>query len=344
MLRVLEGCNEIREPGVKRARRVSHPGTHRDSQTTMETQDRTSRICPIIVLGAERSGTSVVMEMVHRWGAYAGAPEDLTQADAHNPRGYWEYTALWEFLVTLGDLDKGASWWDASFQAHVRERLSIPPYKDKALRLVAAMETTGRPWVWKDPALSFYLPFWGEIWGEDAAYVITVRNPYDIARSWQQFVVPPQLEGSVCLIAGNLLRWQYMTLLILEHTERTDRKIYIPYEGLMQEPTQQAHRLYAFLNRSCATQDADVMRISQMAETVDPNLWHNQSQRPFSQAEEATGAQVELYQFLKGKVRNPLDTFDRLKYPMPPGWREFVENEEALVRAHVPPADAANGV
>ena len=25
---------------------------------------------PIIVLGAERSGTSVVTEMVHRWGAY----------------------------------------------------------------------------------------------------------------------------------------------------------------------------------------------------------------------------------------------------------------------------------
>ncbi len=27
---------------------------------------------PIIVLGVERSGTSVVAEMLHRWGAYAG--------------------------------------------------------------------------------------------------------------------------------------------------------------------------------------------------------------------------------------------------------------------------------
>ena len=32
---------------------------------------------PIIVLGAERSGTSVVVEMVYRWGAYAGPSEKL---------------------------------------------------------------------------------------------------------------------------------------------------------------------------------------------------------------------------------------------------------------------------
>jgi len=30
---------------------------------------------PIIVLGVERSGTSVVAEMIHRWGAYAGDQE-----------------------------------------------------------------------------------------------------------------------------------------------------------------------------------------------------------------------------------------------------------------------------
>ena len=52
---------------------------------------------PIIVLGAERSGTSVVSEMVHRWGAYAGPSEKLHKADAHAPRGYWEFLPL-EFL------------------------------------------------------------------------------------------------------------------------------------------------------------------------------------------------------------------------------------------------------
>ena len=37
---------------------------------------------PIIVVGAERSGTSVVAEMVYRWGAYAGPSEKLHKADA----------------------------------------------------------------------------------------------------------------------------------------------------------------------------------------------------------------------------------------------------------------------
>ena len=33
----------------------------------------------IIVLGVERSGTSVVAEMVHKWGAYAGSFRKVTQ-------------------------------------------------------------------------------------------------------------------------------------------------------------------------------------------------------------------------------------------------------------------------
>ena len=35
---------------------------------------------PIIVLGVERSGTSVVAEMVHRWGAYAGPSREVAQS------------------------------------------------------------------------------------------------------------------------------------------------------------------------------------------------------------------------------------------------------------------------
>jgi hypothetical protein len=289
--------------------------------------------CPIIVLGAERSGTSVVTQMVHRWGAYAGEPGELTQADTRNPEGYWEYTAIWDFLVGLGDLKEGASWWDATFQARVREKLSIPSHRAKALGLVGAMEKAGKPWVWKDPALSFFLPFWKEIWGS-AVYIILVRNPYDVARSWQQFVLPPQLAGSVSLVAGNLLRWQYITLLILEHTEEIESKIFVSYEELVQDPRQQAGRLCAFLDRHCEVEASGETQIARMAEAVDPKLWHNQSQRPFSQVREATDAQKALYGFIERKIKDPLEKFERARYPMPPGWREFVKNKEALVRAH----------
>jgi hypothetical protein len=294
---------------------------------------------PIIVLGVERSGTSVVAEMVHGWGAYAGESEKLTEANELNPQGYWEYKPLWDFLVELGDFSTGASWWDVSFQERIKEKLSTPSYRESALALVADMEKAGKPWVWKDPALSFFLPFWKAIWG-DAAYIITVRNPSDTARSWEQFVMPPKLAGSVSLITGNLLRWQYMMSLILAHTEETERKIFIPYEELMQEPRKQADRLYAFLNQNVLNQNncdaivPNAARIEIMAERVNPALWHNRNQTPFTQIQEATNEQKALYQFVKSKVESPLKKFERTKYPMPPGWIELMKNQEALIRAY----------
>jgi len=141
----------------------------------------------------------------------------------------------------------------------------------------------------------------------------------------------------------DLLRWQYMMLLILEHTEEAERKIFTPYEGLVQEPWKQAKRLCAFLNRNSEVKVSDDTRIEVMAEAVNPKLWHNRSQIPFSQVHEATNEQKALYQFLERKVEEPLKKFEIAKYPMPPGWREFVKNREALIRVHSPAKGSANG-
>ena len=130
---------------------------------------------PIIVLGVERSGTSVVAEMVHRWGAYAGPSEKLHKTDAHAPRGYWEFLPLWDLLAELGDFDAGATWWDRDFQQQIEKKAADPASRKKAIELMAEM-SKGGPWFWKDPALSHFLPFWKRIW-TDAIYIITVRNP-----------------------------------------------------------------------------------------------------------------------------------------------------------------------
>jgi hypothetical protein len=44
----------------------------------------------IIVSGMYRSGTSLVTELIHRWGAYAGREEDIFQDEY----GYMEHFAL----------------------------------------------------------------------------------------------------------------------------------------------------------------------------------------------------------------------------------------------------------
>ena len=95
---------------------------------------------PIIVLGVERSGTSVVAEMLHRWGAYVGPSEKLHKADVHAPRGYWEYEPLWDLLAELGDFDTGATWWDHGFQQRIENKAADPVYRKKATELMAEMQ------------------------------------------------------------------------------------------------------------------------------------------------------------------------------------------------------------
>ena len=189
---------------------------------------------PIIVLGAERSGTSVVAEMICRWGAYAGEPEKLHAADERAPRGYWEYLPLWEFLAELGEFSSGATWWDSDFQKPVENKASDPRYKKKALELLGEMHADSQPWFWKDPALCHFLSFWKQLW-DDPVYVIAVRHPLDTAVSWQRFIMPPELEDSVSFVPMNLLRWQHITIQILEHTNETTHRLYIAYEEIIRD-------------------------------------------------------------------------------------------------------------
>jgi hypothetical protein len=295
--------------------------------------ESTTRNTPtrIIVLGTERSGTSLVTEMVHRWGAYAGEPDQLTAANEHNPQGQWEYKPLWDFLVEVGDFAKGVTWWDAAFEAHITAKLQRPALRGKARTLMAAMECAGRPWVWKDPALCHFLPFWKPIWG-DVAYVITVRHPHDVARSWQCYAVPAHMRESVNLVTCNLLRWQHMMLMVLRATDDVDRKLFVEYEALHRQPLVEARRLAAFLDEHSQSASTNKQTLLDMAQVVNPALWRYKGNRPLAEHAEATAAQRALYDFLRRKVRDPAAEFVD-DFPMPPGWWEFVYNAEAVVRS-----------
>ena len=282
---------------------------------------------PIIVLGVERSGTSVVAEMVHKWGAYAGPLEKLHKADAHAPRGYWEYEPLWDLLAELGDFDAGGTWWDSNFQRRMAEKAADPVYKQKATALMAEMHK-GDPWFWKDPALSHFLPFWKQIWG-DAVYIITVRNPFDTAVSWQKFIMPPNVGTRVSFIAMNLLRWQHMMTLILQHTEDAQHRLFLGYEDIIHSPRVQAEKLTAFLDSIFGKRSP---RIQAMMDVVEPRLWRNDCETLFEQASEATPEQKALYAFAKQKINNSSEPFDAAKYPLPPGYLEFLNVQEAFLK------------
>ena len=283
---------------------------------------------PIIVLGVERSGTSVVAEMLHKWGAYAGPSDKLHEADVHAPRGYWEYEPLWDLLAALGDFDAGETWWDCDFQRRMSEKAADPVYKQKATDLMAEMHK-GSPWFWKDPALSHFLPFWKQIWG-DAVYIITVRNPLDTAVSWQKFIMPPDMETHVSFIAMNLLRWQHMMTLILQHTEDAQDRLFLGYEDIIREPRAQVEKLAGFLDARFGKRGSSIQK---MVDVVEPRLWRNDCGIPFEQVPESTLEQKALYAFAREKIDDPFKQFDIAKYPLPPGYLEFLNVQEALLKA-----------
>ena len=298
---------------------------------------RSPESLPIIVLGAERSGTSVIAEMVQKWGAYAGDPKELHEADVHAPRGYWEFLPLWDLLSDLGDFSSGATWWDPTFQQRMKDKGSDPTYRTKALKLISRMNKNNQPWFWKDPALSHFLPFWNQIWG-NAVYIITVRNPRDTAISWQKFVMPSNLEGRVSFIAINLIRWQHMMMQILQHTENATHRLFVAYEDIVREPRAQAERLCEFLDSRFNTSS----HVQDMVQAVDPQLWRNDCKIPFNQVEEATAEQKALYSFIRRKIDNSLELFDSTMYPMPPGFLEFLNMQDALLRAYNSSEESTN--
>src|SRR5262245_52793760 len=102
--------------------------------------------------------------MIAAWGSHPGEPDDLPRPDELNPRGRWEYQPLWPLLAEIGGFASGVSWWDESFPARVAAQAADSRLGAVAHDLVRRMERHGVPWVWKDPALCHFLPFWRTIW------------------------------------------------------------------------------------------------------------------------------------------------------------------------------------
>jgi hypothetical protein len=222
----------------------------------------------------------------------------------------------------VGGFDSGRSWWDQDFAEHVAAQVHEPALAARARELLGRMEVRGGPWVWKDPALCHFLPFWRVFWASPV-FIVAVRNPLDIATSWQQF----RTAGgrSATSLRCNLLRWQHMTLCALRGTDQVPSTLFVEYEQLIRAPSEQAARLARFLDAHCdnASNRADVRR---MAATCVPALRRNR--HGHRREDVMSVSQNALYRFLRSKVAAPDRRF-RDEYPMPPGWRAAVMEEES---------------
>jgi hypothetical protein len=137
----------------------------------------------IIVSGIYRSGTSLVTELIHLWGAYAGREDDIFQ----DKYGYMEHFALQKFNDELLNNNSRVP----TPTEQLVEKAQDPILKERALQILDAMDKEAREnqavaWVWKDPRLPLVLPFWSNIWG-DVIYVVPVRHrlkPFYLPQVW----------------------------------------------------------------------------------------------------------------------------------------------------------------
>ncbi|MDY7094115.1 MAG: sulfotransferase [Acidobacteriota bacterium] len=278
---------------------------------------------PIIILGVDRSGTSLVASMVAAWGAYEGADDGMSQGDDANPEGYWEYGALKPLNNELLEGEK-VSHWHPTFRMLVKERASDPVMSEKAKRLITGMESANSPWFWKEPDVCVTLPFWKQLW-KDPLYVITVRNPHDTAVSWKKFILPDEMQDQYPLMTANLLRWQFYLLSILAEVDAAKEKIFIQYETLLKSPREEAEKLDRFLSAGCEIEAGDEERVSAMAGRIRSSLWRNKSPVPLSRVPQASKEQKAFYELLKKKVTRPSEPFVAARYPMYAGYWEYLE-------------------
>ncbi len=291
------------------------------------TDERQFRERPIFVLGVDRSGTSVLGDVLSRWGVHAGPPERLGKADPRNPRGYWEYGPVQEFATEL-TTRTGMSFWEAESRRLMCRHAVDPELRRRALELAAEMDCPGRPFFWKEPNLVFSLPFWSAVF-PDAVYMITLRNPASSALSYEKYFLPPSLRDKIKLTAYFFLRWQFSMVSIFERLRDHQSKLLVPYELLISSPREQCLRIASFLDAEYGAA-SDPAKVEAMTQAIDPALWRNRKEEQFAAAPEASTAQKELYQYLGAHIDGNTGDFDGSRYPFPECWREYLSNMGVL--------------
>jgi len=138
----------------------------------------------VVVLGMHRSGTSALTRVLNLLGVELGT--ELLPPNPDNQTGFWEHVGIYqtqeELLVELG------SGWD-DVRPLPRNWLASPPARAAKRRLAAIVERDfGRTALWgfKDPRTCRLVPLWRELFadlGVEPGYVLTVRNPLDVAGS-----------------------------------------------------------------------------------------------------------------------------------------------------------------
>lgn len=137
---------------------------------------------PIIVLGAPRSGTSLIAGVLHSRGIAMGS--DLLEPDSGNSHGYFEDIDFIDFhrqLLARTAASVGRVFEDSTMREQAFEFQPTPADITTAKALIEQRSELSS-WGWKDPRTCLFLPFWRKLL-PDARFIIAYKHPLEMSAS-----------------------------------------------------------------------------------------------------------------------------------------------------------------
>ncbi|MDP9056212.1 MAG: hypothetical protein M3N34_02595, partial [Pseudomonadota bacterium] len=159
--------------------------SYRDKlQPGADADRRAARRVGVIVLGMHRSGSSAITRMLSLLGC--SLPKTLMPPNAGNMQGHWESDAVAQFNDEIL-AQAGTSWHDwLPVNPRLSETLIWPQLVARGRELLRQEFADAPLFVLKDPRICKLAGLWNEVLaaeGVDSAFVLTLRNPIEVARS-----------------------------------------------------------------------------------------------------------------------------------------------------------------
>jgi hypothetical protein len=141
----------------------------------------------LVVIGPGRSGTSLLMQILHKMGMNLSA--NLIKGKHENPDGFFEdqdfvqfHKELYKNLSTKPSLPLPDNWFNSpNIQQNKQAFLKI--FRKK-------IETIDPIWGFKDPRTATFLPLWNRIFngvGVTPVFLLSIRNPSTVVASHQRY-------------------------------------------------------------------------------------------------------------------------------------------------------------
>ncbi|MBI2963537.1 MAG: hypothetical protein HYY35_07265 [Deltaproteobacteria bacterium] len=276
----------------------------------------------VVVLGMHRSGTSAVTRAVNLLGAALGDVRDRMPPREDNPSGFWEsasLTALNDELLEALD----AQWSAPVSPRALREGLArLSCFRERAGEALRAVFPAPRS-VWKDPRLSITLPFWLPLLEPAPVFILTHRNPLEIAAS---LAVRNGFSKAL-----SLALWERYVRSALEHVQGRAAFV-VRFTDLLEDRARCLAELRSFLVRHDAAAGLDAS-VEESAGDIDPRLRHHvRAAASFANDHDASPEQKDLH----GVLERIAGSHDRLGVPRPPGetpWAtEIIEERRRRLR------------